>query len=533
MILSSGEEMENWRALEKHNCFVMLMIMVLAWGFFAFRARAASYTEIGSDDFTYTFYVDAAIDYDIQSYDDAIDVVVPLYVNISSSVNIPRFSYLNGIGGLIPSILQQLPCTVNGSVPNFNYFEPVNDNLIIGRIDQNSYIIFNDFYLNYDQSSYYNQILLGYIHYSHSVGGSPVLVRYSNSSYTYTTTTAYSVWYSEYAHGATEAIIDAINGSSDINSIISILQSIQNNTALLSQVVSGISSNGQLLNQILSALNNIDDTIDTVTWTTFNSDFPWTIDFSTFDSSYGSRALYNNRYVSYIKIGNNLSVNGSGLFFIKIPYNISTYAINLNDPKQFYAELIVRDSSTGNITKTLKFLKYYSIYQYTYFFIDCPSGFPYSNNAEYYIKVYNTTDPIYNYSYYRYNGIGNYSFIRSDDIEYYTILSALYSSNLYDLIYGYINGGNNGAIAASQAASNLGSQAAQEAAMEASVAALAPGNLSDLENSDPLDFLSEISTSTSFWGSLVTSFSTVSGVFWGIFIIGLLLGLIAFILRLR
>lgn len=114
-------------------------------------------------------------------------------------------------------------------------------------------------------------------------------------------------------------------------------------------------------------------------------------------------------------------------------------------------------------------------------------------------------------------------------------LTLIYNKDveLYNLLYNYINNSNSGASAASQAAADLAGAAADQHAIEASLAALSPGNMSDLDSADGLAVLENVTNATRFWSTLVTQFSEVSGILWGVFIIALLLGLIAFILRLR
>lgn len=104
---------------------------------------------------------------------------------------------------------------------------------------------------------------------------------------------------------------------------------------------------------------------------------------------------------------------------------------------------------------------------------------------------------------------------------------------LYNEIYNYIHQSNAGANAASQAASELGSEAANQGNIEESLVALAPGNISDLDSADAFGVLDDIQLSTAFWVDAVHQFSIESGILWGIFIFALIIGLIAFILRLR
>lgn len=104
---------------------------------------------------------------------------------------------------------------------------------------------------------------------------------------------------------------------------------------------------------------------------------------------------------------------------------------------------------------------------------------------------------------------------------------------LYNEIYNYLHQSNAGANAASQAASELGSEAANQGNIEESLVALAPGNISDLDSADAFGVLDDIQLSTAFWVDAVHQFSIESGILWGIFIFALIIGLIAFILRLR
>lgn len=118
----------------------------------------------------------------------------------------------------------------------------------------------------------------------------------------------------------------------------------------------------------------------------------------------------------------------------------------------------------------------------------------------------------------------------------YTInwLSDISQSNydLYILIRDYINDPDVGQNA-SEAAAMVGSQAAQEHAAQESLYALSPGNMNDLDGAlNDFGLLDSVKNSTDFWGYCINQFSSRSGALWGIFIFGLILGLIAFILRL-
>lgn len=118
----------------------------------------------------------------------------------------------------------------------------------------------------------------------------------------------------------------------------------------------------------------------------------------------------------------------------------------------------------------------------------------------------------------------------------YTInwLSDISQSNydLYVLIRDYINDPDVGQNA-SEAAAMVGSQAAQEHAAQESLYALSPGNMNDLDGAlNDFGLLDSVKNSTDFWGYCINQFSSRSGPLWGIFIFGLILGLIAFILRL-
>lgn len=106
--------------------------------------------------------------------------------------------------------------------------------------------------------------------------------------------------------------------------------------------------------------------------------------------------------------------------------------------------------------------------------------------------------------------------------------------DLYDLIYDYLYPDQNpGAEDASEAAAQVGSQAAQEHAAQESLYALSPGNMNDLDRAlNDFGLLDSVKNSTDFWGFCISEFSSRSGPIWGIFIFGLILGLIAFILRL-
>lgn len=108
------------------------------------------------------------------------------------------------------------------------------------------------------------------------------------------------------------------------------------------------------------------------------------------------------------------------------------------------------------------------------------------------------------------------------------------ADEIRDLLDSYINPTENPAAeAASNAAHVAESAVGAEAAAVASLAALSPGNMQDLDDADPMGVLDDISTSTQFWGNLVLGFSEYSSALWGVFIFALLVGLIAFILRLR
>lgn len=63
-------------------------------------------------------------------------------------------------------------------------------------------------------------------------------------------------------------------------------------------------------------------------------------------------------------------------------------------------------------------------------------------------------------------------------------------------------------------------------------ATLAPEAISGI-TSDSIDTISSISTSMTFWGRIIAAFGANGGIFWSVLLVGLAVGLFAFILRLR
>lgn len=292
-------------------------------------------------------------------YEDSYgDILIPVYFWYNAAVN---DGFLNGtLAFNVGSFTYKDSNNVNVPV---NYFEAVNLNGLSTRYDNrtgNGYIYFDNFHNRKEFSQ-----LIGYFHVSVNTTAASTIV-YSNSLEKQATITYNYVYHTDYEFGLENAVIAAINDSSDINSIILHLLNIQNNTALLDYIIDYLANNRNLT--------------------------------------------------------------------------------------EIYNQLV-----SLNATET----------------------------------------------------------------------------RLYNEIYNYIHQSNTGANAASQAASELGSEAANQGNIEESLVALAPGNISDLDSADAFGVLDDIQLSTAFWVDAVHQFSIESGILWGIFIFALIIGLIAFILRLR
>lgn len=247
----------NWNALKKFSKVFVTILLSLTLGLAAGEpVLASSYNTVYSNTFTLTFKVDNATTYNINTFDDAVDVTIPLYLAISTTSTISNFSYLNGIANVNGSILSQLTCYINGAVADFNYFEPVTDDgIIMDRIDTYSYLIFNNFVF-VNQTASYSNYLVGYIHYSRPVGGTPVTVSFNNATYQVQPGSAYPIYVSEAPYGFVHGIAAAINECSDINTIINWLSNISQNTDYLPYILQDLEDNFETVIDWLSDISH-------------------------------------------------------------------------------------------------------------------------------------------------------------------------------------------------------------------------------------------------------------------------------------
>ena len=365
-MMSNTKKQAGYIALQKFNHVITVLLTAILLGLSFPEVRVLA--DVPYSDLDLTFYTDSALDININSSADSIIFRVPLFVKINVS-NVNRYKYISGyLNSTSGSIVTKMPCTVDSFAANYLYYEPINDSIYINRPDLSTVVVyFNSFFIDANASSANYVIQIGYIYYSAECTDGIANVRFNTNSYTPTFGYSPAFTISDAPTGIYTAIMEAINNASDIDSIISVLNTISSDTRLLASILQAISDNGSLLANIYARLGQMHST----------------------------------------------------------------------------------------------------------------------------------------------------------------------ETSLYNEVYSYIHGSNSGANAASEAAADLGSQANVQASMEAVLASLSPGDFSDIDNADAFGVLRDTTVSLSFWGQLVSGFADYSGVIWGFFILALMLGLIAFILRLR
>lgn len=442
------------------------------------------------------------------------EIKIPLYCMYFGSDS-PDESYLNGY---IRTSLPGYIFSFNGSSIAPSYFEvdPAQGlSCSSPTANSNSMTIYFDNHLK--QNNFY--FILGYYVFNFS--------EYTTLSITITpgaglvqrdpsVTTLYS---STSEFGLAQAIVTAINNSSDIDSIISVLNHLDSTT--LQSVISGISSNTNLLTLIYQRLgqmqtansqfySDIDNIIDTVTWNNVTSSF---------DLSGSSLSSLDNNFNKFNPLYMKFTIGSfDGLLHLRL--NVRS---NITSSRNSLTPIYIGRGTTYNLINSSEIY----IFSFNGNFIDL-----YINNFVYgdlYVGIkneFNTSISVLSYN------LLTSEYISSNDIEYWNIIASLRTYKLMNLLDSYINANISDPV--DHAATQAAGLAQNQAAAEQSLAALSPADMGDFDSAvSDITILDDVSNSLVFWTNAVHAFSTRSGSLWGVFIFGLLIGLIAFILRLR
>lgn len=505
MLLAMTDKKRNKKIL---SIFIALSLLMGVVCNMTIPVCAAPSVDASVSTFNSFYYYTGQNTYTMSDAAASYEIKIPLYCLYYNSVS--DGSYLNGY---IRTSLPGYSFSFNGSSIAPSYFE-VNSapglSCSSPTANSNSMTVYFDNHLKQDNVYF----ILGYFVFNFSEytslsisisPGAGLVSRDPTVSYMYQSTSEF---------GLAQAIVNGLAASQDIDIILNGLQDISENTDLLNDVIDGLSDNYTLLNQIYNRLGNIDDIIDIISWI----DAPYSLSWSnSLDNNFINTGVrYSDPYF-LLNITNSITPSNNYLFEINLPvYSPRSNTDIYNLKFEFY-----------NYTKQKINIDYYylvtgnSIKLYLNYFSSAYG----SSWRQLYINAIGSEFNIgYTSSSFRY--------INSNDIEFYDIYYYTQFKKLYDLIESYINADVSAPV--DQAANQAGNLASNEAAAEASLAALSPANLGDFDNAvSEITILDDVSQSLVFWTTAVNGFSTRSGSLWGIFIFGLLIGLIAFILRLR
>lgn len=504
--------------LQKNNRLitVFLTVLLVCCVLLGSGAPAAAASIPSEDTYRVSFQNDQLIfrtertAYTIADADESNIIKIPLYFWYSSSAS--DNTYLSGWVIMAQTRFMNFTFNTGSVVPS--YFEAYDG----GSYYCSSPVSDYRFTLYFDNHITANNTphLLGY--YVFDVSAYTAIQIDVTSGTTNVNIASSGVYGSTGQYGLVQSIIYGLDNSDDIDTIIGALQNID--TVDLEAIISGISSNTSLLTQIYQRLglmqsenqtfyNNIDDIIDTISWNNISSySYSWS---DSLGGVFNNDSLTSNTI--YFKFNGNTTYSSSSLLYFSIPLRNTSRTIPNYDLSIFIY-------SNGGYYKISDIFYKFS-YNHVDVFLD--NVFLYQSTPTYIIFESNYPLTIYGISYGKY--------ILNSDIEYWSILSDLQNNRLYNLIESYINANVSDPV--DQAATQAAGLAQNQLAAEQSLAALSPGRMEDLDAADAFDILDETANSTRFWTMLVNEFSISSGVLWGVFIFALMIGLIAFILRLR
>lgn len=182
-----------------------------------------------------------------------VDVAVPVYIGINSDNRSAR-TYLSG-RLMFSEKLNALFTFQDSSGANLGiqYFEPVFDDIRIDRPENSLKLYFDNYFWESD-ISVTNCILFGYFHFSFSYSASNTNI-ISNTSYVVINPISNYLYMTESSYGLVNAIVYAIDHSTDIQEIITLLGTLDND--LLNQVVPQLQNINGILGQIYNYLQTL------------------------------------------------------------------------------------------------------------------------------------------------------------------------------------------------------------------------------------------------------------------------------------
>lgn len=184
---------------------------------------------------------------------DFVDVAVPVYIGINSDNRSAR-TYLSG-RLMFSERLSELFIfqDSNGSNLGVQYFEPVFDDIRVDR-PENTLTLYFDNYFWESNTVITQNILLGYFHFSFSYSASNTNVL-ATTYYRIIIPTSNYLYMTDSSFGLVNAIVYAIDHSTDIQEIITLLGTLDND--LLNQVVPQLQNINGILGQIYNYLQTL------------------------------------------------------------------------------------------------------------------------------------------------------------------------------------------------------------------------------------------------------------------------------------
>lgn len=146
-----------------------------------------------------------------------------------------------------------------------DYFEPIYDNgIYINRVGSALY------FDNYHNVNNGNAIIVGYLHFSFLTDANNTNI-YPTPNTNSVSASGGEVYVTNYEYGFVRAVIDAINSAADINTMISILESIDVNSGYLPDILTTMQSQYAELYALISRIFATEGNILSVNTSTFNA----------------------------------------------------------------------------------------------------------------------------------------------------------------------------------------------------------------------------------------------------------------------
>lgn len=182
------------------------------------------------------------------------DVSVPLYVGVNADNKVSR-TYLSGslrLNGSLTSLFRFTDS--NNSNLAIQYIEPASDFVLFGNPEYNLFTIhFNNLLWDNATNNQY-QVLVGFLHFSFNYSANNTNIYCTSNSVSPAINNNY-LYFSDYEYGLTSTLVYAIDHSTDIESIITLLGSLDND--LLNVVVPQLQNINGILGQIYNYLQTL------------------------------------------------------------------------------------------------------------------------------------------------------------------------------------------------------------------------------------------------------------------------------------